>query len=155
MAYWGEAMTFNHPIWMQQDLKAARDALNKLGPTPSARRAKAKTEREEGYFDALEILYGDGSKEERDFRYEDAMAKLYARYPDDVDAAAFYGLAILGTAHAGTRRHRVDEAAELSALPLVGLQAGAPDAPPRASPGEANRRMVRKQGHYLDGLRRG
>ncbi len=101
MAYWGEAMTFNHPIWMQQDLKAARDALNKLGPTSSARRAKAKTEREKGYFDALEILYGDGSKEERDFRYEDAMAKLHARYPDDVDATAFYGLAILGTAHAG------------------------------------------------------
>jgi len=101
MAYWGEAMTFNHPIWMQQDLKAARNALNKLAPTAPARRAKAKTEREKGYFDALEILYGDGSKEERDFRYEDAMAKLYARYPDDVDAAAFYGLAILGTAHAG------------------------------------------------------
>src|SRR5580765_797094 len=36
MAYWGEAMTFNHPVWMQQDLKAARDALNKLAPTPSA-----------------------------------------------------------------------------------------------------------------------
>ncbi|HBB98165.1 MAG TPA: hypothetical protein DC054_22500 [Blastocatellia bacterium] len=101
MAYWGEAMTFNHPVWMQQDLKAARDALNKLALTPPARRAKAKTEREKGYFDALEILYGDGSKEERDFRFEDAMAKLYARYPDDVDAAAFYGLAILGTAHAG------------------------------------------------------
>jgi tetratricopeptide (TPR) repeat protein len=101
MAYWGEAMTFNHPIWMQQDLKAARDALNKLAPTPAARRAKAKTEREKDYFDALEILYGDRTKEARDFRYEDAMAKLYARYPDDVDAAAFYGLAILGTAHAG------------------------------------------------------
>jgi tetratricopeptide (TPR) repeat protein len=101
MAYWGEAMTFNHPIWMAQDLKAARDALNKLAATPSARRAKAKTEREKEYFDALEILYGDGSKQERDFRYEDAMRRLQARYPDDVDAAAFYGLAILGTAHAG------------------------------------------------------
>src|SRR5882672_9982088 len=101
MAYWGEAMTFNHPIWMQQDLKAARDALNKLALTPSARRAKAKTEREKEYFDALEILYGDGSKEERDFRYEAVLAKLHARYPDDVDATAFYGLAILGTAHAG------------------------------------------------------
>jgi tetratricopeptide (TPR) repeat protein len=101
MAYWGEAMTFNHPIWMQQDLKAARDALNKLAPTPSARRARAKTDREKEYFDAVEILYGNGSKEERDFRYEDAMGKLHARYPDDVDAAAFYGLAILGTAHAG------------------------------------------------------
>src|SRR5882724_839553 len=101
MAYWGEAMTFNHPIWMQQDLKAARDALNKLALTPPARRAKAKTDREKAYFDALEILYGDGRKEARDFRYEDAMAKVYARYPNDVDAAAFYGLAILGTAHAG------------------------------------------------------
>ena len=101
MAYWGEAMTFNHPIWMEQNLKAARDALNKLAPTASARRDRAKTEREKAYFDALEILYGDGSKQERDFRYEDAMAKLHAHYPDDVDAAAFYGLAILGTAHAG------------------------------------------------------
>src|SRR5260370_15270738 len=101
MAYWGEAMTFNHPIWMQQDLKVARGALNKLALTPSARRAKAKTDREKEYLDALEILYGDGSKEERDFRYEDAMAKLHARFPDDVDATAFYGLAILGTAHAG------------------------------------------------------
>jgi hypothetical protein len=101
MAYWGEAMTFNHPIWMQQDLKAARDALNKLAPTPAARRARAMTDREKEYLDAVEILYGDGSKEERDFRFEDALAKLHARYPDDVDAAAFYGLAILGTAHAG------------------------------------------------------
>jgi tetratricopeptide (TPR) repeat protein len=101
MAYWGEAMTFNHPVWMQQDLNAARAALNKLAPTPAERRARAKTDREKAYLDAVEILYGDGSKEERDFRYEDAMAKLHARYPDDVDAAAFYGLAILGTAHAG------------------------------------------------------
>lgn len=101
MAYWGEAMTFNHPIWMEQDLNAARAALNKLAPTPSARRAKAKTEREQEYLDALETLYGEGTKRERDFRYEAAMAKLHARYPDDVDAAAFYGLAILGTAHAG------------------------------------------------------
>ena len=27
MAYWGEAMTFNHPIWFQQDLRAGRDAM--------------------------------------------------------------------------------------------------------------------------------
>ncbi len=101
MAYWGEAMTFNHPIWMQQDLTAARNVLNKLAPAPAERRAKAKTDREKEYLNALEILYGDGSKEERDFRFEAAMAKLHAHYPDDVDAAAFYGLAILGTAHAG------------------------------------------------------
>jgi tetratricopeptide (TPR) repeat protein len=101
MAYWGEAMTFNHPIWMQQDIEAARAALKKLAPTPAARRAKAKTEREKAYLDALEILYGDGTKYERDFEYEAAMKKLHEHYPDDVNAAAFYGLSILGTAHAG------------------------------------------------------
>jgi tetratricopeptide (TPR) repeat protein len=101
MAYWGEAMTFNHPIWMQQDLGAARAALHKLAPSAAGRRARAKTEREKVYLDAVEILYGEGSKEERDLRYENAIAKLHERYPDDVDAAAFYGLSILGTAHAG------------------------------------------------------
>ena len=101
MAYWGEAMTFNHPIWMQQNLEAARAALNKLAPTAAERRAKAKTDREKGYLDAIEVLYGAGSKEARDFRYEKAMAKLHQHYPKDVDAAAFYGLSILGTAHAG------------------------------------------------------
>jgi tetratricopeptide (TPR) repeat protein len=86
---------------MQQDQKAALAALNKLAPTPAARRARAKTDREKEYLDAVEILYGDGSKEERDFRFEDATRRLHAHYPDDVDATAFYGLAILGTAHAG------------------------------------------------------
>ncbi|HEV7744771.1 MAG TPA: hypothetical protein VGO56_07225 [Pyrinomonadaceae bacterium] len=101
MAYWGEAMTFNHPLWAQQDLKAARAALEKLAPNAAARRAKAKSDREKAYLDAVEILYGDGSKVDRDFRYADAMAKVYQNYPDDIDAAAFYGLSILGTAHAG------------------------------------------------------
>ena len=101
MAYWGEAMTFNHPIWMQQDLAAARAALAKLAPTPAERLAKAKTEREKAYINAIEALYGEGTKFERDLRFETAMALVHGRYPDDVDAAAFYGLAILGTAHAG------------------------------------------------------
>ena len=101
MAYWGEAMTFNHPVWMQQDLKAARAALNKLAPSPALRRSKAQTEREKDYLAAIEILYGEGTKEDRDLRYEDAMARLHARYPDDVDAAAFYALSILGSAHGG------------------------------------------------------
>jgi tetratricopeptide (TPR) repeat protein len=93
MAYWGEAMTHTHPVWFQQDLAAARAVLQ--------RAPKAKTERERDYLRALDVLYGDGSKNERDFKYADAMGALHARYPDDVDATAFYALAILGTAHEG------------------------------------------------------
>jgi tetratricopeptide (TPR) repeat protein len=101
MAYWGEAMTFNHPVWMQQDLESARAALSRLAPSAATRRSKAQSDREKAYLDAVEILYGEGTKEDRDVRYEDAMAKLHARYPEDVDAAAFYGLSILGSAHGG------------------------------------------------------
>lgn len=101
MAYWGEAMTHTHPIWFQQDLEAARAVLQRLGATPEERLAKAKTERERDYLRTLDVLYGEGSKNERDFLFADAMAALHARYPDDVDAAAFHGLAILGTAHQG------------------------------------------------------
>ena len=101
MAFWGEAMTYTHPVWIQQDLAAARAVLARLGATPEARLAKAKTERERDYLRAVEILYGDGTKEERDFRYADAMAALHQRYPDDVDATAFYALSLLGTAHEG------------------------------------------------------
>jgi tetratricopeptide (TPR) repeat protein len=101
MAYWGEALTHNHPIWMEQDLDAALEALGRLAPTPEARLALAPTEREKDYLRALHVLYGEGPKEDRDDAYAEAAAALAARYPDDLDAASFYALALLGTAHEG------------------------------------------------------
>jgi len=56
MAYWGEAMTYNHAVWMEQDRDAALKALARLGATPEARVARAKTEREKDYLRAVEIL---------------------------------------------------------------------------------------------------
>ena len=101
MAYWGEAMTHTHPVWMEQDAAAARAILRRLGPTREARLAKAKTAREKDYLRAVEVLYGDGEKKARDFAYADAIGNLHRQYPDDVDAAAFAALALLGTAHDG------------------------------------------------------
>jgi tetratricopeptide (TPR) repeat protein len=101
MAYWGEAMTHNHPIWMEQDREAALEALARLAPSPEERLARAPTEREEDYLRTLDVLYGEGEKEARDDAYAEAMAALAARYPDDLDAAAFHALALLGTAHEG------------------------------------------------------
>ncbi len=101
MAYWGEAMTYNHPVWAQQNLDGARAALAKLGPTPEARAAKAPTPREKSYLHSVEILYGGGTKFERAQRYALAMERLHAAYPDDLDATCFYALALLGTSHAG------------------------------------------------------
>jgi hypothetical protein len=101
MAYWGEAMTYNHPVWMEQDRGAARKALARLAPTREGRVARANTPREQAYIRAVEILYGDADKQACDLAYADAMAELHRTYPDDPDAAALYALALLGTAHEG------------------------------------------------------
>jgi hypothetical protein len=75
--------------------------LAKLGATPDARAAKAKTPREQAYLAAVETLFADGEKNDRDRRYALAMEQLHAKYPDDVDATCFYALALLGTSDAG------------------------------------------------------
>src|SRR4029079_6472136 len=47
MAYWGEAMTFNHPIWQQTSPDLAKAALGRLGPTAAARAPPRRTGQEE------------------------------------------------------------------------------------------------------------
>ena len=96
LAYWGEAMTYTHPVWNEQDVAKAREALSRLGPTPEARRAKAGTRREQMFMDAIEALYGAGSKPRRDTLYAAAMEKLAAAFPDDDESQAFHALALLG-----------------------------------------------------------
>ena len=97
MAYWGEAMTYNHPLWLESDSEAARAALARLAPTPEERQRLAPTQREKDYLAAVEILFGEGEKVERDRAYNEAMEALAASYPDDLEAAAFHALSILGS----------------------------------------------------------
>ncbi len=96
LAYWGEAMTFDHPIWPENDRNGGLAALAKLGPTPAARREKAKTNREKMFLDAVERLFGEGDATARAAAYSDAMAELTRSFPDDLEARAFYSLSILG-----------------------------------------------------------
>ena len=105
MAYWGEAMTENHTMWIEQDAEEARAILNRLGPTTETRLAKAPTQREKMYVRAIETLYGPGDKQSRDEAYAEAMRQLAETFPQDLEAKAFYSLAILGTAQ-GERNFR-------------------------------------------------
>jgi tetratricopeptide (TPR) repeat protein len=96
MAYWGEAMAHIHPIWGDpQDTEAGRQVLAKIPATLDV------TARERGYLDAVQELYGQGEKSARDRAYAAAMQKLHRENPDDLEAAAFYALALLGLAYGG------------------------------------------------------
>ena len=96
LAYWGEALTYTHPVWNEQDRNAARAVLQRLGPSPDARRAMAPTSREKDYLHAVELLYGDGSKAARDTAYSSAMERLVAAFSTDREAQVLYGISLLG-----------------------------------------------------------
>jgi tetratricopeptide (TPR) repeat protein len=100
LAYWGEAMTANHPVWSEEGLEGARAVLQRLAPTPAERAAKAPTEREKAWLGAVEALYGEGDKPARDRAYSAAMDKVRGRWPEDIEAASFYALSLIGPAWA-------------------------------------------------------
>lgn len=92
MGYWGEAMAHNHPIWGDpQETEAARKVLTNIRDTSKL------TPRERAYVQAVQVLYGDGDKPARDRAYSAAMEKIYRDFPDDVEAALFYALSLMGT----------------------------------------------------------
>ena len=98
MAYWGEAMAYNQTLWLNQDADQARQILLRLGPTPEARAVKARTDRERGFVRAIELLFGTGERAARDHAYAEAMGRLAAAYPDDLEVLTFHALALMGTA---------------------------------------------------------
>ncbi len=101
MAFWGEAMTYNHPVWQQTAPELAKAALARLAPTPEARLAKAPTPKEKDWLGSLDSLYGAGEKLARDLAYAEAMRRMHEKYPADDEVTAFFALALLGTSHNG------------------------------------------------------
>lgn len=95
MAYWGESLAYNHPLFSGMDPTEPRNVLNRLAPTRAERLANAPTDREKGFVNAVEILWGDGELAGRRLGYMEAMAELHAEYPEDPEVAAFYSLSIL------------------------------------------------------------
>jgi len=100
MGYWGEAMAYNHPLWAEQDTEAGRKTVAKIKDTSKV------TPRERAYVEAVRALYGEGDKLTRDKAYSAAMEKVYRAYPDDLEAACFYSLSLLGTVRPGDKGFR-------------------------------------------------
>src|ERR1700680_743770 len=102
MAYWGEAMSHNHPLWAEVDVDAGKKAIEKLAPTLEAREAKAGTAKEKAYLDAVnQLFYAPGDKLARDNAYSKAMANMYERWSNDDEVSILYALSLLGTVRPG------------------------------------------------------
>jgi tetratricopeptide (TPR) repeat protein len=94
MAEWGVAMSHYRQLWdppTQLDLQAGEAAVRK------AKATSPKTQRERDYIAAMELFYKDSDTRSHTVRaldYEKSMQQIYGRYPEDIEAAIFYALAV-------------------------------------------------------------
>ncbi|HEX8393916.1 MAG TPA: hypothetical protein VF665_16355 [Longimicrobium sp.] len=122
MSRWGEAMSFNWPVWNTQFADSARAALRAYAPTREERLARARTPRERLYLETVEALFAEeGSKAARDTAHLRAMERLAAAHPDDPEATAFLALALLGIRQGDRDEAAYARAADLSDAVLRGL----------------------------------
>jgi len=99
MAYWATAMSIlNHPLSFKQNpesLKRGEELLK------VAKKLSPNNEREKDYIDAVSIYFKDWQNldtQSRKLNYENKMEELYKKYPNDVETAVFYSLAVLASA---------------------------------------------------------
>jgi len=98
MARWGEAMALYHQLWDFPDNGTVAKGRGYVG---DAQRLGGKTERERDYIAAAATFYANNGKLSHAARveaYARAMDKVRRDSPEDVDAAAFYALALVNLA---------------------------------------------------------
>ena len=113
MAHWGVAMTLFQPLWPTRPgpaaLRQGWDEVQKALQPPM--------KREQFFVAATEVFFFDPASPDywlRIRRWEQAMERVYASFPDDSEAAAFYALAHLATAPSNSlSRAHSDRAAEI------------------------------------------
>ncbi|MGP0019953.1 MAG: hypothetical protein ACLPHP_15385 [Candidatus Sulfotelmatobacter sp.] len=111
MAHWGIAMSIWHQLWNEPDEKVIARGLKEattattLGQETRFDRLRKQvgngaTPRENAYIYSIAAFYGNSDKADHNTRakaYSDAMYAVYASYPDDHEAAAFYALSLLAS----------------------------------------------------------
>lgn len=115
MAHWGIAMTLFQPLW---PTRPRPEALQRgWESVQKAKVLQAPTERERLFVAAAEAFFLEPKSSDywlRIRRWEEAMEKAYASFPDDPEVAAFYALAHLATTPSNTiSRANSDRAAEI------------------------------------------
>src|SRR5712671_4812909 len=99
IAYWGIAISQRtNPLLLPLPSAVLKNGLEAV---EKGKTIGAKTERERDWLAAIELYYRDYDKVDQTTRglsYEKAMETLAQKYPDDVEAAIFYALALNETA---------------------------------------------------------
>lgn len=95
MAYWGKAMALYHQLW---DWPGADTLKEGLEDARQAQKLRAGTDRERMYIVAAGVFFQSNASMSHATRvkaYSDWMGRVFTKYPDDVNAGAFYALSLI------------------------------------------------------------
>ena len=96
MAYWGVAMSIYHAAWFppsKKDLIKGSSVLKIAKELPM-------DDKQRDYINAIDAFYTDWETVDhktRAKRFENKMEEIYLAYPEDIEAAIFYSLALFST----------------------------------------------------------
>jgi tetratricopeptide (TPR) repeat protein len=99
MAHWGKAMALFYQLWEFPDAKKLKEGHKDI---ERARKLHPTNGREQGFLEAAAIFYQKKSKlthTERLKAYSDALERLYAQSPGDVEIGAFYALSLVSLSY--------------------------------------------------------
>ncbi len=99
MGYWGQAMSFIHPLW--SDLPSASEFNEGQALVALAKARGEKSAWEDAYINAVEAYYAAGRNADEKINvahFEHAWHKVYQQFPQDSEAASFYALTHMATA---------------------------------------------------------
>jgi tetratricopeptide (TPR) repeat protein len=107
MARWGEAMTYNHPLWGSEDLTAARAALD------AVKDAQGLTDKERAFLGAARALFGEGDLKARLKAWLGAAADMHQRFPGDDEVALEHALALIANSERLSDQRKLMQAAAI------------------------------------------
>lgn len=94
MAYWGEAMTCNKPLWSIQNFDEAKEIQEQMLKHADL---SSISDVEKCFIESLNFLFqSKTAKPERDKLYSDFLGQSYAKHPNQKELGAFYALSLLG-----------------------------------------------------------
>src|SRR5206468_2714980 len=102
-----------HPVWSAENLVASRAVMAKIPPNAPM------SERERGFIDSANFLFGEGERETRWRGYSERLRRLHEKYPNDDEVATLYSVALLGASPRSGRFRPRAEAATVSLAVLA------------------------------------
>lgn len=116
MGYWGQAMSFIHPLW--SDLPSESEFKQGQALVVLARDRGQKSAWEHAYIRAVAAYYAEDRKLDEKANiasFASAWREVYKQFPDDSEAASFYALTHMATASKDAQGYvKQEHAAEIA-----------------------------------------